>query len=76
MATTSAQSAFSVTPDDGGYRISWGDDPLDFIWQTEEQAYAFANAIYNVITKQVYSGVIADGGARVRLHDELGGAAT
>ncbi len=67
MPTTPAKSAFTVAYDDGGYRISWGDDPLDFIWQTEEQAYAFANAIYNAITKQVYSSVFQGGGLRVNV---------
>lgn len=30
-------SAFAVEQRDGGVILSWGDDPLDFIWQSEAQ---------------------------------------
>lgn len=30
-------SAIRVMPKDGGYQLSWSDDPLDFIWQSSAQ---------------------------------------
>lgn len=38
IARNATQTGFRVEPQDGGVHFSWGDDPLDFIWQTEEQA--------------------------------------
>lgn len=35
--TAATISAFRVEADDGGFRVSWGGDPLDFIWQTRDQ---------------------------------------
>lgn len=31
------KTCFRVESEDDGYRVSWGNDPLDFIWQTEAQ---------------------------------------
>lgn len=37
LAREATSTAFRVEHVNGGARISWGDDPLDFIWQSEAQ---------------------------------------
>lgn len=46
-AKAATKTAFRVASEDGGYRVSWGDDPLDFIWQTEAQMCDLVNTICN-----------------------------
>lgn len=48
QAREAVKSAFRVTLEDGGIMFRWSDDPLDFIWQTNEQA---ANLVINIIQK-------------------------
>lgn len=43
--TAATFSAFRVEVDGDGFRVSWGSDPLDFIWQTRDQLSHLREAI-------------------------------
>lgn len=65
-AATATKSAFRVEPDGDGFRLSWGDDPLDYIWQTKAQVYDLSNALFCALTNGAFSGEYSEGGVTVR----------
>ena len=40
------ESAFRFIPQDGGLRVQWSDNPLDFIWQSPKQAADLAMKLH------------------------------
>lgn len=42
LMRSATKSCFTIENKDGGIMLSWGDDPLDYIWQTHAQAIDLA----------------------------------
>lgn len=51
---TATVTAFRVEEHDGGVRISWSDDPLDFVWQTKAQIYDLSQKLFCVMTSPAF----------------------
>ncbi len=67
---TATETAFRIEPEDGGYRLSWGDDPLDFVWQTKAQVYDLSKRLFCALTNGVFEGEYSGGGVTVRTPGE------
>ena len=44
-------SEWKAEPHNGGVRFTYSDDPLDFIWQTEDQAEQLVNVLSRALVK-------------------------